>query len=43
MAALEKTIATPVEAVLYYSDLRVMLALLLFSLVSFIDLLNYRR
>jgi hypothetical protein len=43
MGALEKTIAFPVEAVLYYSDLRVMLALLLFSLVSFIDLLIYRR
>ncbi len=43
MGALEKTIAFPVEAVLYYSDLRFILALLLFSLVSLIDLLIYRR
>jgi hypothetical protein len=43
MGALEKTIAFPVETVLYYSDMRLMLALLLFSLVSIIDLLIYRR
>jgi hypothetical protein len=43
MGALEKTIAFPVEAVLNYSDLRFILALLLFSLVSLIDLLIYRR
>ena len=43
MGALEKTIAYPVEPSLYYSDLRFMLALILFSLVSFIDLLIYRR
>ena len=43
MGALEKTIAYPVEPSLYYSDLRLMLALILFSLVSFIDLVVYRR
>lgn len=43
IGALEKTIAFPVEASLYYSDLRFMLALMLFALVSFIDLLVYRR
>jgi hypothetical protein len=43
MGALEKTIAYPVEPILYYSDLRLMLALLLFSLVSAIDMFIWRR
>ncbi len=43
MAALEKTIAYPVQPTLYLSDLRFLLALLLFSIVSFIDLIVYRR
>jgi len=43
LAALTKTIAYPVETVLYFSDLRLMLALLLFSLVALADLLIYRR
>jgi hypothetical protein len=43
IGALQKTIAFPVETSLYYSDLRFMLALILFALVSFIDLLLYRR
>jgi hypothetical protein len=43
MAALEKTIAYPVEASLYYADMRIMLALILFSLISLADLLAYRR
>ena len=43
MGALEKTIAYPVEADLYLSDPRFLLALILFSLVSFIDLMIYRR
>jgi hypothetical protein len=43
MGALEKTIAYPVEPSLYLSDPRLLLALILFSLVSFIDLMIYRR
>ena len=43
MGALEKTIAYPVEPDLYLSDPRFLLALILFSLVSFIDLMIYRR
>jgi hypothetical protein len=43
LGALEKTIAYPVEPLLYYSDLRLMLALLLFSLVSAIDMFIWRR
>jgi hypothetical protein len=43
LAALQKTIAYPVEAVLYPNDLRILLALVLFSLVSLIDLVVYRR
>lgn len=43
MGALEKTIAYPVEASFYLSDPRLLLALILFSLVSFIDLMIYRR
>ena len=43
MAALDKTIAYPVEASLYYADARFMLFLLLLALVSVIDLVLYRR
>jgi len=43
IAALDKTIAYPMESVLYLSDLRFLLALLLFAFVSLIDLLLYRR
>ena len=43
MAALDKTIAYPVEAILYPNDLRILLALILFSLVSLVDLILYRR
>ena len=43
MAALNKTIAYPVEAILYPNDLRILLALILFSLVSLVDLVVYRR
>jgi uncharacterized protein (DUF1330 family) len=43
LAALDKTIAYPVEAILYPNDLRILLALVLFSLVSLIDLIVYRR
>lgn len=43
LAALTKTIAYPVEPVLYPNDLRILLALVLFSLVSLIDLIVYRR
>ena len=43
MAALEKTIAYPVEASLYYADMRILLALALFAVTSLADLLIYRR
>ncbi len=43
MAALDKTIAYPMENVLYFSDPRFLLALILFSLASLLDLLLYRR
>ncbi len=43
IAALDKTIAYPVEGVLYYSDPRFLLVLILFSLCSLVDLLVYRR
>ena len=43
MAALDKTIAYPMENVLYLSDPRFLLALILFSLASLLDLLLYRR
>jgi hypothetical protein len=42
-AALDKTIAYPVEAILYPNDLRILLALILFSLVSLVDLVVYLR
>lgn len=43
MAALEKTIAYPVATGLYYSDLRFLLALVLFAFTSLLDLLLFRR
>jgi hypothetical protein len=43
LGALEKTIAFPVQPTLHLSDLRLLLALLLFSLVAFVDLLVYRK
>ncbi|MDJ0877757.1 MAG: hypothetical protein QNI86_04045 [Halieaceae bacterium] len=43
LAALEKTVAFPVENQLYLSDLRFLLALLLFSICSLIDLWVWRR
>lgn len=43
LAALDKTIAYPVEPVLYPNDLRIFVALVLLSLVSLADLVIYRR
>ncbi len=43
LAALDKTIAYPVEAILYPYDLRILLALFIFSLISMLDLILYRR
>ncbi|XOV86845.1 MAG: hypothetical protein ACFHX7_17965 [Pseudomonadota bacterium] len=43
IAALDKTIAFPVEGVLNYSDPRFLLALLFFTIVSLIDLFFWRR
>ena len=43
IAALEKTIAFPVEGILYYADPRFLLALLLFTIVSLVDLFIWRR
>jgi hypothetical protein len=43
LAALGKTIAYPVEPVLYPNDLRFLLALILFSLVALVDLILFRR
>ena len=43
LAALEKTIAFPVEPMLYYADPRFLLALVLFSLAALIDLVFLRR
>lgn len=43
MAGLDKTIAFPVENILFYHDLRMLLALTLFAFISFVDLLIYRR
>ncbi len=43
VAALDKTFVYPVEGDINYSDLRFVLALVLFSLVSLLDLLLYRR
>ncbi|MDZ7684728.1 MAG: hypothetical protein U5O39_06740 [Gammaproteobacteria bacterium] len=42
-AARDKTIAFPVEGVLYYSDPRFLLALILFTILSLIDLIIWRR
>ncbi len=42
-AALEKTIAIPVEGQLYYADVRFLLALVLISLCSLVDLVVWRR
>ena len=43
IAALTKTIAYPVEGTIYYHDLRFLLALILFSLASALDLALFRR
>ncbi len=43
LAALEKTIAFPIETVLYLSDPRLLLALLLFSLTALIHIVTSRR
>ena len=43
LAALEKTIAYPVEASLYLSDARLLLALVLLVVVSFLDMALWRR
>ncbi len=43
IAALDKTIAYPVETQLYYSDPRLILLLVLFVLVALVDLVVYRR
>lgn len=43
MAALDKTIAYPIEMNLYYSDLRLMLGLLLLSVTAVLDILLFRR
>lgn len=43
MAALTKTIAYPVEAMLNPADLRFILGLIIFSFTSFVDLLIFRR
>lgn len=43
MAALEKTIAYPVESVLYLSDLRLLLLLVLLNIVLVLDLALFRR
>ena len=43
MAALTKTIAFPVESMLYYADPRFILALLLFSITALIDLFLLKR
>ena len=43
VAALDKTFVYPVEGTINYTDLRLVLALVLFSLVSLLDLLIYRR
>ena len=43
MAALTKTIAVPVEPLLHTGDARVLMALLLFSISSLIDMLIFRR
>ena len=43
IAAFDKTIAYPVEAVLYTSDARVLLFVLLLAIVATVDLAIYRR
>lgn len=43
MAALDKTIAYPIEMNLYYSDLRLLLGLLLLSVTAVLDILLFRR
>lgn len=43
VAALEKTIAFPVETALYLSDARLLLALVLLAGVALLDLVIYRR
>lgn len=43
VAALDKTFVYPVEGTINYTDLRLVLALVLFSLISLLDLLIYRR
>ena len=43
IAALEKTIAYPIETKLYLGDLRIILALLLFSLACGIDMISFRK
>ena len=43
MGGLTKTIAYPVEAVLYYADVRFMLALVLLAATALVDLMIYRR
>jgi len=43
LAALEKTISYPVETKLYFGDIRILLGLIMFSLVSVIDRFIYRK
>jgi len=43
IAALEKTIAYPIETKLYFSDLRLLAGLIFFSLTSLFDLILFRR
>lgn len=43
MAAMEKTIAVPVETQIYLSDLRFLSGLVLFSIVAFVDIASYGR
>jgi len=43
LAALEKTIAYPIEMNLYYSDLRLMLGLVLLSVTAVLDILLFGR
>ncbi len=43
LAALEKTIAYPIEMNLYYSDLRLMLALILLAVTALLDILLFGR
>jgi hypothetical protein len=43
LAALEKTIAYPIEMNLYYSDLRLMLGLILLAVTALLDILLFGR